>query len=122
MTHAVDRTQVGTTVQAALEALAECGRLSTGCASSMIELGDMVVEVRHALDCADLCAAAERLLARHGGLDDDSAVAAAVEAAVAGCTASAAACGAHAEHHAHCAAHSRAATRCAETLTALRRA
>jgi hypothetical protein len=67
-----------------------------------------------------LCAAAERLLARHGGLDDDGAVAAAVEAAIAGCTASAAACGAHAEHHAHCAAHSRAATRCAETLTALR--
>ena len=75
----------------------------------------MASEVRAALDSADLCGAAARPLAHHGGLDEnDGVVAAAVEATLAGCTASAAAC---ADHHAHCAAHSRSATACAETLT-----
>jgi hypothetical protein len=121
MTHAVDRTDVSDPVRAALGALAECGRLSTGCAGSMIELEGMSSEVRAALDCADLCSVTERLLARHGGIDSDGAVSAAVDAAIAACSACAAACGAHAEHHAHCAAHARSATATAEALTALRR-
>jgi hypothetical protein len=119
MPSTIDRTEVSAPVRAALDALARCVQLSSGCASSMIDLGGMRDAVRSALDCADLCAAAERVLARHGELDGEDAVTAAVDAAISACTASAAACGAHADHHAHCAAHARAATACVEALYAL---
>ncbi|MHC1561065.1 hypothetical protein ACR9E3_19055 [Actinomycetospora sp. C-140] len=114
-----DRTQVSAPVDAALAALAECGRVSTACAGSMIEIGGMAEEVRHALDCADLCGAAERVLARHGALDDP-AVSAAIDAATTACRESAQACGAHADHHPHCATHSRSATACVEALQGAR--
>lgn len=120
MTETTDRTQVTASVDAALTALAECGRMSTACAGSMIEIGGMASEVRHALDCADVCGAAERVLARHGALDDP-AVTAALDAATTACGESASACGAHADHHPHCATHARSATACVEALEAVRK-
>jgi hypothetical protein len=120
MAETIDRTRVDAAVEAALRALADCGRVSTACAGSMIDLEGMGGEVRHALDCADLCAAAERVLARHGSVDDP-AVTAVVDAATTACRESASACGAHADHHPHCATHARAATACADALDGLGR-
>lgn len=90
---------------AAIDALRDCEETCTSCAMAMVETGGMAPEVRRALDCADLCDAAERVLAR-GPHGDAHVIAAVVEAAAVACEASAAACGAHAEHHDHCRLHS----------------
>lgn len=110
-----------TEVAAAIDALRDCEQTCTSCAMAMVETGGMATEVRRALDCADLCDAAERVLAR-GPHSDPSVVAAAVEAAAVACEASAAACGAHADHHEHCRLHSSSARACADALRALQKA
>jgi hypothetical protein len=103
---------------AALDALRDCERASTACAMAMVETGGMVTEIRRALDCADQCAATERILSR--SIAPDSAViAAVVQAAVVAVEASGQACGAHAEHHPHCRLHARTAGECATALYAL---
>jgi hypothetical protein len=102
----------------AIDALRDCEETCTSCAMAMVDTGGMAAEVRRALDCADLCDAAERVLAR-GPHSDPRVIAAAVEAAAVACEASAAACGPHAEHHAHCRLHSASAQACADALRAL---
>lgn len=103
---------------AAIDALEDCEKASNACAMAMVTAGGMAAEVRQALDCADVCDAAERVLSR-GMSPDPRVVAAVVEAAIAACEASAAACGAHAEHHDHCRLHSGSAKACADALRAL---
>lgn len=100
----------------AIDALRGCELASGSCAMAMVESGGMVVEVRRALDCADVCAAAHRVLSR--GPAPDAAVNA---AALVACDASAAACGAHADHHEHCRLHSAGARACADALRALQK-
>ncbi|OLT11889.1 hypothetical protein BJF78_25510 [Pseudonocardia sp. CNS-139] len=101
-----------------IDALRECEQVSNSCAMAMVEVGGMVTEVRRALDCADMCDAAERILSR-GPATDPGIVAAVVEACLRACEASARACGAHADHHVHCRLHSASARRCAEALRGL---
>jgi hypothetical protein len=103
---------------AAIDALGDCEKASNACAMAMVEGGGMVVEIRRALDCADVCDSTERVLARSQA-PDPQVVAAVVAAAIAACDASAAACGAHAGHHAHCRMHSGSAKACADALRAL---
>jgi hypothetical protein len=93
---------------AAIDALRDCEQTCTSCAMAMVDSGGMVTEVRRALDCADLCDAAERVLSR-GPAADPGVIAAVVEAVAVACEASAAACGAHAGHHDHCRLHSASA-------------
>jgi hypothetical protein len=107
-------------LSAAIDALRDCEQTCTSCSMAMVASGGMVTEVRRALDCADLCDAAERVLSR-GPAADSTVVAAAVEAAAVACEASAAACGAHAEHHEHCRLHSTSAAACADALRALQK-
>jgi hypothetical protein len=104
----------------AIDALRDCEQTCTSCAMAMVETGGMVVEVRRALDCADLCDAAERVLSR-GPAPDPRVVGAAVEAAAVACEASAAACHAHAGHHDHCRLHSTSAQAAADALRALQK-
>jgi hypothetical protein len=104
----------------AIDALRDCEQTCTACAMAMVESGGMVTEVRRALDCADLCDAAERVLSR-GPATDPRVVAAAVEAAGVACEASAAACGAHAGHHEHCRLNSASAEACCQALCALQK-
>jgi hypothetical protein len=105
----------------AIDALRDCEQVSNACAMAMVEAGGMVLEVRRALDCADLCEAAERVLSR-AQAPDPAVIAAVVEAAAVACEASAAACGAHSDHHSHCRLHSASARRCADALRALQKA
>lgn len=104
---------------AALDALADCEQVSTACAVAMAATGGMAAEIRLALDCADVCAAAHRVLARGEG-GDPATLAAVVDAAARAGDASASACGAHADHHDHCRKHAESATACVRALTALR--
>lgn len=106
---------------AAIDALRDCEQTSNACAMAMVEAGGMVVEVHRALDCADVCEAAERVLSR-GAAADPRTVAAVVEAGVVACETSAAACGAHADHHTHCRLHSMSAQACAGALRTLQKA
>ena len=103
---------------AAISALRDCEQVSNACAMAMVEAGGMVLEVRRALDCADVCEAAERVLSRNQS-PDPVVIAAVVDAAAVACEASSAACGAHADHHPHCRLHSASAARCAAALRAL---
>jgi hypothetical protein len=111
----------GPELVAAIAALRDCEQVSNACAMAMVQTGGMVVEVRRALDCADVCEAAERVLSRSQA-PDPAVVAAVVEAAALACEASATACAAHAEHHPHCRLHSASARTCAEALRMLQKA
>ena len=106
---------------AAINALRDCEQVSNACAMAMVDTGGMVLEVRRALDCADVCEAAERVLSRNQSTDP-AVVAAVFEAAAVACAASASACGAHAGHHPHCRLHSASAQACADALRALQKA
>ncbi|MEJ2865189.1 four-helix bundle copper-binding protein [Actinomycetospora flava] len=103
----------------ALDALHVCEQVSTGCTVAMAAIGGMAPEIHLALDCADVCAAAHRVLARGEG-GDAATVAGILDAAVRASEASAAACGAHADHHEHCRRHAEAARACVEAVTAFR--
>lgn len=113
-------TAPGSEFAAAIDVLHDCAQASTACAMAMVEAGGMATEVRLSLACADLCAAAERVLSRGPGGASDV-VTSAVDAAVVACEASAAACGAHADHNEHCRLHSASAQACADTLRILQR-
>ncbi|MBP2365527.1 hypothetical protein [Pseudonocardia parietis] len=103
MSHHVLEAAGVTTPAALVEKLHDAERASTACASAMAATGQMEREVLLALDCADLCAAAARVLGRRTA--DTSVAKAAAAAALRACEASSAACGAHADHHEHCRAH-----------------
>ena len=103
----------------ALDALAECEQVSTACTIAMASIGGMAGEIRRALDCADVCAAAHRVLARGEGGDPDT-LTGVLDAAAQACDASAAACGAHADHHEHCRRHAESAAACADAVRSLR--
>jgi hypothetical protein len=104
---------------AALDALHECEQVSTACTIAMATIGGMAAEIRLALDCADVCAAAHRVLARGEG-GDPATLTGILDAAARAGDASAAACGAHADHHEHCRRHAESAAACSRALQALR--
>lgn len=88
---------------------------STICAAAMMahNTDEMVSATRAALDCADIAAAAQRVLSR-GCATDPNVIRAILAAAATAAARSAAECGQHAGHHGHCRIHSQSAQRAAE--------
>ncbi|MGH3974169.1 MAG: zf-HC2 domain-containing protein [Pseudonocardiaceae bacterium] len=102
-----------------LQALTDLDRDSTICATAMMALNtaDMVSATRAALDCADIAAAAQRVLSRPTATDA-GVIRAVLEAVATAADRCAAECGQHAGHHGHCRAHSESAQRTAELCRA----
>lgn len=104
-----------------LQALTELDRDSTTCATAMMahEGADMISATRAALDCADIAAAAQRVLSRPTATDA-GVIRTILEAAATAADRCATECGQHAGHHDHCRVHSasaqRAATLCRSEL------
>ncbi|MGH3429575.1 MAG: zf-HC2 domain-containing protein [Mycobacteriales bacterium] len=98
-----------------LRALADLDSESTTCAAAMMayDTADMASATRAALDCADIAAAAQRVLSRRTATDA-GVVRAVLEAAATAADRCAAECGQHAGHHGHCRIHSQSAQRAAE--------
>jgi Putative zinc-finger len=98
-----------------LQALTDLDRDSTTCATAMMALNaaDMVSATRAALDCADIAAAAQRVLSRPTATDA-GVIRALLEAVATAADRCAAECGQHAGHHGHCRIHSESAQRTAE--------
>jgi Putative zinc-finger len=98
-----------------LQALTDLDRDSTTCATAMMahNTADMVSATRAALDCADIAAAAQRVLSRPTAIDA-GVVRAILQAAATAADRCAAECGQHAGHHGHCRVHSESAQRAAE--------
>lgn len=98
-----------------LQALTDLDRVSTTCATAMMALNgvDMVSATRAALDCADIAAAAQRVLSRPTATDA-GVIRAILEAVATAADRCAAECGQHAGHHGHCRVHSESAQRAAE--------
>lgn len=98
-----------------LQALTELDRDSTTCAAAMMALdgADMVSATRAALDCADIAAAAQRVLSRPTATDA-GVVRAILEAVATAADRCAVECGQHASHHGHCRIHSESAHRTAK--------
>lgn len=98
-----------------LQALTDLDRDSTTCATAMMahNSADMVSATRAALDCADIAAAAQRVLSRPTATDA-GVIRAILEAAATAADRCAAECGRHASHHGHCRVHSESAQRAAE--------
>jgi hypothetical protein len=97
------------------QALTDLDRASTTCANAMMahNCADMVSATRAALDCADIAAAAQRVLSRTSATDA-GVIRAILEAAATAADRCAAECGQHAGHHGHCRVHSESAQRAAE--------
>ncbi|MFZ0121107.1 MAG: zf-HC2 domain-containing protein [Pseudonocardiaceae bacterium] len=98
-----------------LQALADLDRDSTTCATAMMAYNSaaMVSATRAALDCADIAAAAQRVLSR-AAATDSGVIRAILEAAATAADRCALECGQHADHHGHCRVHSETAQRAAE--------
>ncbi|MGH8930987.1 MAG: four-helix bundle copper-binding protein [Egibacteraceae bacterium] len=102
----------------AIDALFECERAATACALAMVAEGQMTSEVHAALDNADLCQAAQRVLTRTAA-QDEQVLRSTLQACIAACERSARECGAHADQHGHCRIHSDSARTCAQACSAL---
>lgn len=98
-----------------LSALADLDHDSTTCATAMMgrNTADMVTATRAALDCADIAAAALRVLSR-ATASDVGVTRAILSAAVTAADRCAVECGHHAGHHAHCRVHAESAQRAAD--------
>ncbi|MEO7195297.1 MAG: zf-HC2 domain-containing protein [Pseudonocardiaceae bacterium] len=98
-----------------LRALTDLESVSTTCAKAMMahDTAGMLSATRAALDCADIAAAAQRVLSRRTATAA-SVIRAILEAAAAAAERCAAQCGQHAGHHGPCRVHSEAAQRAAE--------
>lgn len=98
-----------------LQALTDLDHYSTTCATAMMALDgpDMISATRAALDCADIAAAAQRVLSR-ATATDAGVIRAVLEAVATAADRCAAECGQHAGHHGHCRVHSESAQRTAE--------
>ena len=98
-----------------LQALTDLDRNSTVCATAMMahNAADMLNATRAALDCADIAAAAQRVLSRPTATDA-GVIRAVLEAAAVAAERCALECGQHAKHHGHCRVHSESAHRAAQ--------
>lgn len=97
-----------------LQALTDLDHESTACATAMMAHhgSDMLSATRAALDCADIAAAAQRVLSRSTATDA-GVIRAILEAAATAADRCATECGQHASHHGHCRVHSESAQRVA---------
>jgi Putative zinc-finger len=98
-----------------LQALTDLEGDSTVCATAMMahSAADMLNATRAALDCADIAAAAQRVLSRPTATDA-GVLRAILEAAAVAAERCALECGQHASHHGHCRVHSESAHRTAQ--------
>lgn len=91
-------------IAAAIDALNDCATSCVACASACLSeesVAMMATCIRDDLDCADLCTATARVLARLNSSDrqaSTSLLAACIEA----CVQCATSCGEHRDHHEHC--------------------
>lgn len=102
-----------------LEVLTDLDRHSTACATAMMahNTTDMLSATRAALDCADIAAAAHRVLSRDTATDT-GVLKAILQAAATAADRCAAECGQHAVHHSHCRVHSETARHAAQVCRA----
>jgi len=102
-----------------LAVLTDLDRHSTACATAMMahHTADMLSATRAALDCADIAAAAHRVLSRDTATDT-GVLKAILQAAATAADRCATECGYHAVHHSHCRDHSEAARRAAQLCRA----
>ena len=102
----------GTITAACVEACFECVKACTVCADAcLVEDDDMRKCVRLNLDCADICDATGRLLAR-ASHTDAAMLRSLVEACRLACKACGDECAKHGEHMEHCAVCAEACRRC----------
>jgi hypothetical protein len=97
-----------------LQVLTDLENNSTTCAMAMAahHTAAMTSATRAALDCADIAAAAQRILSRPTATDANV-LRAILQATAAAAERCAAECGQHAGHHDHCRVHSQTAQRAA---------
>lgn len=102
-----------------LAVLTDLDRHSTACATAMMahHTTDMLNATRAALDCADIAAAAHRVLSRNTATDI-GVLKAILHAAATAADRCATECGHHADHHSHCRDHSDAARHAAQLCRA----
>jgi Putative zinc-finger len=102
-----------------LEVLTDLDRHSTACATAMMahNASDMLSATRAALDCADIAAAAHRVLSRDTATDT-GVLKAILQAAATAADRCATECGQHAIHHSHCRVHSETARHAAQVCRA----
>jgi hypothetical protein len=102
-----------------LAVLTDLDRHSTACATAMMahHTTDMLSATRAALDCADIAAAAHRVLSRDTATDT-RVLKAILHAAATAADRCATECGHHAVHHSHCRDHSEAARHAAQLCRA----
>jgi phosphoribosylaminoimidazole (AIR) synthetase len=102
-----------------LAVLTDLDRHSTTCATAMMahNTTDMISATRAALDCADIVAAARRVLSR-ATATDAGVIRAILQAAATAADRCATECGQHAPHHSHCRVHSEAARHAAQLCRA----
>lgn len=102
-----------------LQVLADLDRHSTTCATAMMVYNttDMLRATRAALDCADIAAAAYRVLSRDTATDA-GVIRAILKAAATAADRCATECGQHAVHHSHCRVHSETAQHAAKLCRA----
>lgn len=99
----------------------DCAQTCTSCGDACLG-EDMVKELAHCirlnLDCADVCNATARVLARQT-MPDRQVVQAQLQACLVACRACGAECQKHAGHHQHCAVCAEACRRCEEACNRL---
>lgn len=104
-THPGSTTLDGELLNRAISTLDECATICTQCADACLgepDLSPALADcIRTDLDCADVCAATSRVLARQTAFDAEVARAL-VQACVTACGACADDCESHAEHMDHC--------------------
>jgi hypothetical protein len=105
----------------AIEALAECATTCTQCADACLaepDVGDLVKCIRLDLDCADICTAAGRVLARQTEYDADV-TRALLEACLVACRSCGDECAGHGAHMEHCRICAETCRSCAQACRAL---
>jgi len=97
-----------------------CEATCTSCADACLgedDVADMVGCIRTDLDCADVCSATGRILARQGSGGAD--LRGALEVCAQACRVCAEECERHAEHHEHCRICAEVCRRCEEACEGL---
>lgn len=113
-THPAPASNAGERAFAAATSASECALVCTTCADACLsEDSDMAHCVRLNLDCADICGAMARMLARPGHQDRET-LELALETCVRACRACAEECERHADRMEHCRLCAEICRRCAD--------
>jgi hypothetical protein len=107
---------------ALVSAAAECTATCTACADACLQEDDpgaLRLCIRNNLDCADICAATGRLMARPGQQDPDT-LRAQLEACATACRVCAEECDRHADEMEHCRVCAEACRACADACDAMK--